>query len=326
MRIPVFILLLNFLSILMLQGQEVAFTIAEKDLIPEGLAYDPVKRKLYVSSTYKRKILEIDMATGQQSEFIPEGNEGIPGVIGMRVDPERRHLWACAATAGEGMPVRGLETVTDQTGVFQYDLETGKLIRKYTLGKDSTFHFMNDLAIAKDGTVYVTDTGAGKIYRITPSDNMNEFISLQGMHPNGIDLTDKGDLVVAVYGAPHAFLRIDPVTKKHTVIRLPENEKVGGDGLYFYKNSLIAIQPFDRQRIVARYELSSDTTITKVTTFVDPDHSSLFQPTTGVIVGNEFYFIANSQLQHFRKLFRETNGRYPLDQLHDVVILKARLE
>jgi hypothetical protein len=32
------------------------FTIKEKDLIPEGLAYDAVTQNIYVSSTYKCKI------------------------------------------------------------------------------------------------------------------------------------------------------------------------------------------------------------------------------------------------------------------------------
>ena len=120
-------------------AQGIAFTIPEKDLIPEGIAHDPITNKLYVSSTFKRKIIEIDMATGQSKEFIREGQDEIPGVLGMRIDPKRRHLWVSAATAGEAMPVRGLEETTDQTGLYQYDLSTGKLLMRYTLDRDTLF-------------------------------------------------------------------------------------------------------------------------------------------------------------------------------------------
>jgi DNA-binding beta-propeller fold protein YncE len=311
---------------LLAYAQEIAFTIPEKDLIPEGIAHDPTTNKLYVSSTYKRKIIEIDMATGKSKEFIREAQDDIPGVIGMRVDAKRRHLWACAATAGEGMPVRGLENNNDKTGLYQYDLKSGKLLQHYTIEKDTLFHFINDVAITSDGQVFVTDTGNGKLYKASSNGRLELFYTFNGYAPNGIDVADNGDLIIAVYGKPNAFIRLNPKTKSLKTIALPGNEQVGADGLYSYKNYLIAIQPSHRDRVVAIYPLTSEATIgTEVQTIIDPNNASLFQPTTGVVVGNEFYFIANSQLQHFRKLHREGKGKYSMDLLRDVVIMKVKL-
>ena len=304
-------------------AQGIAFTIPEKDLIPEGIAHDPMTNKLYVSSTFKRKIIEIDMVTGQSKEFIREGQDEIPGVLGMRIDPKRRHLWACAATAGEAMPVRGLEETTDQTGLYQYDLSTGKLLMRYTLDRDTIFHFINDVVVSPEGTVYVTDTGAGKIYRASSNGKLDVVFSFDGYYPNGIDITDDGDLVIAVYGNPNGLVRLNPNTKAWSLIELPSGEQVGADGLYFHKNSLIAIQPSSRDRMVAVYNLRDKHFVDKIQTIVDSNHTALSQPTTGVIVAGEFYFIANSQLQHFRKLFK--TGTYPMDALNEVVILKVKL-
>jgi hypothetical protein len=53
---------------------EIAFTVAENDLIPEGLAFDPRSGKLYLSSVNKRKIVEHEggpadeHALGEQSQ------------------------------------------------------------------------------------------------------------------------------------------------------------------------------------------------------------------------------------------------------------------
>ena len=319
------ITLLLLLAMQYADAQETAFTIAEKDLIPEGIAHDPLKNKLYVGSTYKRKIIEVDMATGRSKEFIREAQDEIPGVIGMRVDPKRRHLWACAATAGEAMPVRGLESNTDKTGLYQYNLETGKLIKRYTVDPDTLFHFINDVVISPEGIVYVTDTGAGKIFRTNKNGKLDLFFSFNGYYPNGIDIAANGDLVIAVYGKPNGFVRLNPKTKAWSLMELPTGEEVGGDGLYSYKNSLLAIQPDNGERTVALYHLRNGRTIDNIQTVVDARHPALFQPTTGVIVADDFYFIANSQLQHFRKLFREGNGTYSMDSLIDVAILKVKL-
>jgi len=304
-------------------AQGIAFTIPEKDLIPEGIAHDPMTNKLYVSSTFKRKIIEIDMTTGQSKEFIREGQDEIPGVLGMRIDAKRRHLWACAATAGEAMPVRGLEEITDQTGLYQYDLSTGKLLMRYTLDRDTIFHFINDVVVSPEGTVYVTDTGAGKIYKASSNGKLDVVFSFDAYYPNGIDITDDGDLVIAVYGNPNGLVRLNPNTKAWSLMELPSGEQVGADGLYFHKNSLIAIQPSSRDRMVAVYNLRDKHFVDKIQTIVDSNHTALSQPTTGVIVAGEFYFVANSQLQHFRKLFK--TGTYSMDALNDVVILKVKL-
>src|SRR5687767_6929451 len=66
----------------------VAFTLADRALIPESVAYDPVDRAFYVGSMYKRKIIRIG-ADGSVSDFLPPGRDGIWGVLGIKVDSVR---------------------------------------------------------------------------------------------------------------------------------------------------------------------------------------------------------------------------------------------
>lgn len=49
---------LSFLSYS--QKVEIAFRISEKDLIPEGIAYDPATASFFVSSIFKNKIIRIE--------------------------------------------------------------------------------------------------------------------------------------------------------------------------------------------------------------------------------------------------------------------------
>jgi sugar lactone lactonase YvrE len=47
---------------------EVAFIVPEKDLIPEGIAYDPADKTCYLGSIYKKKVVRIT-AKGDISDF-----------------------------------------------------------------------------------------------------------------------------------------------------------------------------------------------------------------------------------------------------------------
>ena len=66
----------------------VAFRIADPELIPEGIAYDPATKTFFVGSTYKRKIVAVD-AAGKTRDFTKEGQDGTFGF--KRFDQARCH-------------------------------------------------------------------------------------------------------------------------------------------------------------------------------------------------------------------------------------------
>jgi len=322
------LILFAFLMFLPLFAQEksrTAFKINEPELIPEGIAYDSRTKTFFVGSTYLRKIISIDKK-GVTKNFTFESQDGLRGVLGMRVDEKRRVLWAISSDAGLAMPLKNRER--DCIGcseVFKYDLETGKLIKKYVLKNEPDKHFLNDLTVNSNGDVYLTDTIHNAIYLISAeSDEITEFLNLgKTSYPNGIDLSaDKKHLFVALNGKIAA---IDLRNKKISYLVMPENTQIGViDGLYFYKNSLIAIQPFDAGKTIVRYHLNEKLDAVVRTEIIEASHKLLNQPTTGALFGKDFYYIANSQLQIFRRLF-QPDGSFDKTKLSDVFILKIRL-
>ena len=54
---------------------------------------------------------------------------------------------------------------------------------------------------------------------------------------------------------------------------------------------------------------------------LEANHPLFILPTTGVCVGIEFFYIANSQLRSYN----EDYSLFPLDKLKEVVILKTQL-
>src|SRR5580698_1658480 len=70
-----------------------AFVTEERDLVPEGLAYDSRQDSFYLSSLNRRKIVKI-AATGAVSDFVPAGKYALLPVLGIRLDPDDDSVWA----------------------------------------------------------------------------------------------------------------------------------------------------------------------------------------------------------------------------------------
>lgn len=307
------------------ERSRVAFRIEERELIPEGIAYDPRAKVFYVGSTFKRKVVGVD-EKGFARDFVGEAQDGLLGALGMRVDAERRLLWVVSSDAGGAMPGRGLGgDCLGCSAVFKYDLRTGRLIKKYALSNKPGVHFLNDLTLNSRGDAFITDTATGDIYLVSRGrDELELFTSLgEKAFPNGIDLSaDERHLFVAAGGGIRAVGLRDRASR---VLKMPDGvSPVVIDGLYFYERSLVAVQPFGAQRKVVRYHLDEAANAVTRVEVVEPEHPLFQQPTTGVLAGDDFYFIANSQLQYFRGIYKP-GGAYDKGRLQGVVVLKVRL-
>jgi sugar lactone lactonase YvrE len=301
---------------------EIAFRIPQKDLIAEGITYDPVSRSFFVGSLYCRKIVEVD-ASGKVGDFISEKQDGIWSVLGMKVDSKRRILWANTANSEDDMLMKDPEHDTvGQTAIFAYDLNTKKLIKKYVLAVKGERHFFNDLAITKSGDVYITDSNDGSIYRLlVAQDKLELFLKPPGMtYPNGISLSaDDSHLYVAHLAGISV---IDLNTKQVKLISAPENVATSSiDGMVPYGNSLIANQGIPGVERVVRFYLSSDPGRIEKMDLLQVNHPVFVIPTTGVVAEDSFYFIANSQLGSFD----ENKKIFPEDKLQETIILKIKL-
>src|SRR5271163_3052131 len=70
-----------------------AFVSEERNLIPEGLAYDSQQNVFYLGSLLQHKIVRIS-AEGTVSDFVPAGRDHLLPVLGIRVDPNDGTVWA----------------------------------------------------------------------------------------------------------------------------------------------------------------------------------------------------------------------------------------
>ncbi|MBZ0245751.1 MAG: hypothetical protein K8H85_07385 [Cyclobacteriaceae bacterium] len=118
--------------------------------------------------------------------------------------------------------------------------------------------------------------------------------------------------------------RVDIPNKKVTNLTVPEGEKISRresiDGLSYYKWSLVGVQP--DMKTISRYYLNEKGDGIKEVKVLEKNHPMMDHPTTGVLVDNEFYYIANSQ---FEKISEE-GVLSPMQQLYEPVILKVKID
>jgi hypothetical protein len=310
------IALLVFPTVLLAQNvqPEVAFTIHEKDLFPEGIAHDPADGTFYISSILKKKIVKVT-SKGVVEDFVTSGSDGIEQVLGMKVD-NKGLLWAC------NNPPE-YDSTRKISNVHVYDTKRKTLYKRFQIS-DGKSHLFNDLCIASNGDVYVSDTNAGMIWIIRHGENDIHAMTKPGSLPwaNGIVLTPDEKKILVCTGSGMGIAAVSVDTRKIETFPVERYLILGMDGMYRYKNYLIGIQNTTFPEGIIRMDLNEDVSRVTAVKFLAYDVPQFDTPTTGVVAGDYFYFLANSQMLHI-----VGQGGKIKDEatLKDVFVMKIKL-
>ncbi len=176
---------------------------------------------LYVGSVGKGNVVRIPYGTTTVTEFIKPGTNGLGSVFGIYADEKHKTLWVCSDRFDEG---KG-----DPPAVKTFDLTTGAAKGSYTLPGDHAF--CNDIAVADNGTAYISDTDQGSLVMLKPGAKELEVASKDPLL-KGIDGLAFGEKTV---------LYVNSVTE-NKLIRVD----IGADGKAKDVIELKLSQPIDR--------------------------------------------------------------------------------
>lgn len=130
---------------------------------------------LYFSSFAGGRIFRAAPGATDAQEWIKPGANGLSSVLGVLADPKGNTLYACSDDVRwGGITVPGGDEVT---ALKLFDLTTGApkanlpLPVSKLLGQTA---LCNDIAVASDGTAYVTDSLSGYILRLKPGSSTFE--------------------------------------------------------------------------------------------------------------------------------------------------------
>ena len=209
-----------------------------------------------------------------------------------------------------------------KSAVFQYDLETRKLIKTYVLN-DTLKHLFNDLVIV-NGSIYLTDSENGTIYQINKeTQTFTQFYHWDWMfYPTGITVSQDQQYLFVAHWA--GVSRITIADTQSVMLQVKPNTTLTGiDGINFYENCLIAVQnSAGPQSRIMKFELNKQMDAVTKGTVLESQNPLYNVPTAGTIVDDELFFIANSQLQNFDK----QGNIFPMEKMQPTYILKLKLD
>lgn len=133
-------------------------------VFPESITSDAAGN-LYNSSTGATIYRTVKGGTTAEPWIVPNAENGLTSMLGVFADDRHGLLWACNNPGFGGPPVPGAVS-----SVKGFDLKTGALKASYPFpaGKPVA---CNDLAVAKDGAVWVSDTSGGRLYYLREGGN-----------------------------------------------------------------------------------------------------------------------------------------------------------
>lgn len=182
---------------------------------PESVVYDADNSRLIVSNI-----------VGEATEADGNGTLSLVSLDGEMIDAD----WVTGLDAPKGSAIAGGKLyVADLTNLRVVDLATGAV---ETLAVEGAT-FLNDVTADSEGTIYVTDTFANRVYAVA-GNQAELFVEDAALgSPNGI-LADGGSLITAGFGTlaqkpedmvPGSLMRIDIATKAVTPVE--GGEKLG---------------------------------------------------------------------------------------------------
>jgi hypothetical protein len=263
-------------------------TIAERDLIAEGTAWDPATQSLLVGSLNKHKVVAIAPG-GLVTDRVPAGASGLRSVVGIHVDTARGILWVASNAR--------YDTPSDSTPseLFAFDARTGAFRSRLAMPAAGR-SFLNDVTTGRDGTVYVTDSQAGRVWYAPPGATALRELTALGpvLAPNGITISSDGR-VLFVADVDH-IRALDLRSGSTWRLSAPDSVSVAWiDGLAFANGSLIAHHPLTFWRI-ARYSLDPSWRRIVGRQLLEANTPDGRTSTTGEIVGDDYVYIGNSQI------------------------------
>ncbi len=280
-------------------------TLPIADLMPEDITFQPASGPnpsgdFFVSSIRHRSLFRLKLPKHDEKECdlkelpLEDPARRWP-VLAVTAGPRRNALWMTAAAMPgfTGFPKED----EGKSALMEVDAASGKVLRRLDLESEGP-SVLGDMSVSPDGTVYVTDSRGGGVYRVQGKSENARLEAVAGgfLSPQTPVLARDGRrLLVPDYSVGIAVIDLAGNSKdKVTYLEHPESVAVTGlDGLLLSGDSLIGIQNgTDPERIV-RFHLNRRQTRIVSAEVIEQSTERLGEPTHATTAGGWIYVIAN---------------------------------
>ncbi|HEY0627047.1 MAG TPA: SMP-30/gluconolactonase/LRE family protein [Allosphingosinicella sp.] len=266
-------------------------TIPAAHRLIEGVAWDSRRSQLYATSVVDRRLL----AVTREGVREVAGPSGIGSLFTGHYDSANDRIWLVAASV-EQTPADGGRFA----GLLSFSPAAPAAVIRLPLPAAGEAG-PNDIAAARDGTLYVSDMVTGAIYRCRPGCSAPEtFVTprtLRSAHGMAVS-QDQKRLYVADFR--YGLASVDLATGQVSQVAAPSDMMLDGiDGLFAYDGDLIGIQGGTFPARIVRLSLSRDGRRVERLRVLERANPAWGEPTLGTIAGNRLLYVANAQWERY---------------------------
>jgi Cu-Zn family superoxide dismutase len=258
-----------------------SYELPGEGTFPEGIAYHAESGAAFVSGAGDGSLHRIDLASGDVDTGLVPGSRPPFGIIGLAVGDD--DLWAAGGMTGE---------------ILRFDVASGEL--EATLSTpEAESTFLNDLVVAPNGDVYVTDSNRPVLFRVPDGgDEVEAWLDLdgtpipfgEGINLNGIVVSEDGESLIVVHMASGTLYRIDIASRDVDPIDLGGATVEAGDGMVLERTTLYIVQNGPDQ--VSVVELAGDLARGEIAGVLEDER--LTDAATAALVGDDL-MVTNAQ-------------------------------
>jgi hypothetical protein len=262
-----------------------ALELPDPGLLPEDIDYDSVTKRFFVTSVLEKKIVAFGVDGKARSDFALAPD--VWPMAALKLDTQRRRLWATEAAFDGFTTVK--QSDWRRSAVLCFDLNSGKLLSRIE-GSGA----LADMVLTQDGTPVVADGEGGGVYRVTDSKTLERIDLGDFVSPQTPALTSDGrSLFVPDY---LRGIGVMDLSSRRVRWFSMDNKFIfsGIDGLYAYGDTLLAVQNGSSPERVVWFRLDASHGRIVSQGVIESATSTIGDPTHGVIIGSDFYYIANS--------------------------------
>jgi len=283
------------------QKAEAVCSLPLPDLMPEDLTFDKTSGAFIFSSIqhhtlYRAKLPKAGAAECTLQEIPLDDQAKRWPVLAVSADATRKLIWmtANAMPGFSGFPKED----EGKASLFAIDAASGKTVRRFDLAGTGPA-VLGDMSVTSDGTVYVSDSIGGGVYRVQGDLKTAQLEKVAGdfFSPQTPALARDGKrLFVADYSMGIAVVDLAQPNLPGCLNYLPHPESIavtGLDGLYLYGDSLIGIQNGTEPERIIRFHLNPAQTEITSSEVVEQATARLGDPTHVTSVNGWLYATAN---------------------------------
>jgi hypothetical protein len=285
---------------------ELVCSLSQADIMPEDIAYVKMPGLksapgFVVSSIQHHSLYRVSLPKtgGKECDVqelpLPADAKRWP-TMAVSFDPTRRVLWVTAAALPgfSGFP----QDDSGKSQLLEVDPASGKVLHRFDPAVSGPAA-LGDMSVTGDGTVYVTDSIGGGVYRLhgdLETARLEKIADGLFSPQTPVLARDGKRLFVADYTMGVAVIDLPTAGATARVSYLPHPENaavVALDGLYLDGDSLIGIQNGTEPVRIMRLNLNRSQTEITGAEVIEQASERMGDPTHAVLVDGWFYVSAN---------------------------------